>query len=206
MKRVVAYIDGFNLYFGLRSKGWRRYYWLDVQKLAANLLSKGQELVAAKYFTARVSATSRDPDKAKRQSIYLDALKAHSDTKIVYGHYLAKPIRCFKCSATWQTHEEKMTDVNIAVELLTDAFDGIFDTALIISGDSDLSRAIELVRNRFPGKSVCVAFPPTRISQRLQNIANAYFVIGRRKLAQSQLPSPVMTADGYALERPLSWA
>lgn len=25
--RVIAYIDGFNLYFGLKSKGWKRYYW-----------------------------------------------------------------------------------------------------------------------------------------------------------------------------------
>ena len=29
MERVISYIDGFNLYFGLRSKGWRRFYWLS---------------------------------------------------------------------------------------------------------------------------------------------------------------------------------
>ena len=33
MERVNAYIDGFNLYFGLKSKGWRRYYWLDLRAL-----------------------------------------------------------------------------------------------------------------------------------------------------------------------------
>ena len=31
MPRVVTYIDGFNLYFGLRSQGWERFLWLDVQ-------------------------------------------------------------------------------------------------------------------------------------------------------------------------------
>ena len=32
-QRVIAYIDGFNFYFGLRSEPrWKRYYWLDVVK------------------------------------------------------------------------------------------------------------------------------------------------------------------------------
>ena len=55
MDRVIVYIDGFNLYFGLKSKGWRRYFWLNPQKLIENLLKPGQKLVFTKYFTARVS-------------------------------------------------------------------------------------------------------------------------------------------------------
>jgi len=27
MERVIAYIDGFNLYFGFKSAGCKRYYW-----------------------------------------------------------------------------------------------------------------------------------------------------------------------------------
>ncbi|MGH9629467.1 MAG: NYN domain-containing protein [Bryobacteraceae bacterium] len=41
---------------------------------------------------------------------------------------------------------EKMTDVNIAVELLQDAFQGAFDTAILISADSDLIAPIAAVR------------------------------------------------------------
>ena len=41
MPRVIAYIDGFNLYFGLKSQGWQRYFWLNVQSLATNLLKPG---------------------------------------------------------------------------------------------------------------------------------------------------------------------
>jgi len=33
MDRVITYIDGFNLYFGLKSKDWQRYYWLNLQLL-----------------------------------------------------------------------------------------------------------------------------------------------------------------------------
>lgn len=57
MDRVIVYIDGFNLYFGLKSKGWRRYFWLNPQRLTENLLKPGQKLVFTKYFTARVSNT-----------------------------------------------------------------------------------------------------------------------------------------------------
>ncbi len=54
-RRVIAYIDGFNLYFGLKTQRWRRYYWIDLQLLARNLLKPDQELVFTKYFTSRVS-------------------------------------------------------------------------------------------------------------------------------------------------------
>jgi hypothetical protein len=37
-QRVIAYIDGFNLYFGLRESGLRRCYWLNLPALAESLL------------------------------------------------------------------------------------------------------------------------------------------------------------------------
>jgi hypothetical protein len=142
-ERVVTYIDGFNLYFGLRSKGWRRYYWLDPQRLGANLLKGHQSLVATRYFTARIAANTRDPGKHRRQALFLEAIETLADTRIYYGQYLRKPQQCFGCRAQWTSHEEKMTDVNIAVELLCDAFDDSFDTAIVISADSDLAPPID---------------------------------------------------------------
>ena len=45
MDRVIAYVDGFNLYFGLREKGWQRYYWLDIQAMVGRLLKPTQQLL-----------------------------------------------------------------------------------------------------------------------------------------------------------------
>ena len=53
-RRVIAYIDGFNLYFGLRSSGFRRFYWLDLPGLGRSMLKEDQELVWTHYFTARI--------------------------------------------------------------------------------------------------------------------------------------------------------
>jgi len=50
-KKVIAYVDGFNLYFGLRESHLKRFYWLNIKALAQNLLKGNQQLIFTKYFT-----------------------------------------------------------------------------------------------------------------------------------------------------------
>ncbi len=206
MRRVIAYIDGFNLYYGLKSKGWRRYYWLDLHLLARNLLRQEQELAAVKYFTARISATPANMEKQKRQGIYLEAVASLPLTRIYFGHYLPKPRQCLKCGAEWISHEEKMTDVNISVELMQDAFDDRFDTALLVSADSDLSAPVESVLARYPDRRIIMVCPPDRQSKKLESVASASFRIGRKLLQDSQLPDIYEKPDGFVLRRPREWA
>ena len=204
VRRVVAYIDGFNLFYGLRDKGWKRYYWLDLGQLIGNLLRPGEQLVAIQYFTARVSPERNDPDKGKRQGIYLDALATVPNLTTHFGYFLPKQKPCFKCGAIIQTYEEKMTDVNLAVSLLVDAQAGLFDKAMVVSGDSDLSGPIDAVRQRFADKQVVVAFPPKRVSKKLQS-GGPYFVIGRKQFQNSQFPAQLTNAGGSVLVRPSAW-
>lgn len=205
MNRVTTYIDGFNLYFGLRSKGWRRYYWLNLHQLSLALLKPGQQLDAVHYFTARIRANGHNVDDMRRQSLYIEALQTLPDTTLHFGHFLDKPRQCRQCGAQWMDYEEKMTDVNIAVQMLADAFDDRFDTALIISADSDLTTPVSKVRQRFPAKRVVIAQPPGRRSTALCNNATGYFTIGEAKLRASQLPDQVQRADGFVLLRPTHW-
>jgi len=205
MNRVIAYVDGFNLYFGLKSKKFQRYYWPNVQQLAQRLLRLDQELVRTKYFTSRVSAKPWNPQKSKRQNTYLEALSTLKDFAIFMGHYLAKTMTCPRCRFQWITHEEKMTDVNIAAEMLTDAYADRFDTALLISGDSDLTHPIEIIRDILPEKRIVVGFPPDRVSKHLKRKAHAYFTIHRKNLARSQFPDELVKSDGFVLHRPDSW-
>ena len=205
MQRVMVYVDGFNLYFGLKSKGWKRYQWLDLRRLSENLLQAEQRLAGVRYFTARILARPGNSKGLKRQTSFLEALETLPDLQIHYGHYLAKRQKCVKCGAIWEICEEKMTDVNIAVELLSDAQDNRFDTAIIISGDSDLTTPVQAVRKRYPNKRVIVAFPPNRNSVQLHRAATATFRIGRKKLKDSQLPDQVTKPDGFILHRPSEW-
>jgi uncharacterized LabA/DUF88 family protein len=141
----------------------------------------------------------------QRQTIYLEALGTLPTLRTHFGQYLEKPKQCRQCGAQWIDYEEKMTDVNIAVQLLSDAFDDRFDTALLISGDSDLTTPVRKLRAQFPAKRLIVAFPPGRQSFELKKAANATFTIGETNLRQSQLPVQVQRADGFILQRPTHW-
>ena len=206
MNRVMVYVDGFNLYFGMRSKSWRKYYWLDLIALATSLLKPGQHLQGVHYFTSRIRSNGRNVGDMQRQTTYLEALGTLPTLKTHFGHYLEKPRKCRSCGAQWMDYEEKMTDVNIAVQLLADAFDDQFDTALLISGDSDLTTPVRKLRTQFPTKRLIVVFPPDRHSFELGQAANATFTVGEAKLRQSQLPAQVQRADGFILQRPAHWA
>ena len=92
-----------------------------------------------------------------------------------------------------------------AVELLGDAQDDAFDTAIIISGDGDLASPVRAVGDRYPEKRAIVAFPPGRHSAGLRSAAAGHFTIGRDVCRDSQFPDRVAKADGYVLKRPHGW-
>lgn len=201
MERVIAYIDGYNLYYGLRSKSWKRFYWLNVQKLIGQFIRPNQELILTKYFTTVV----KQPEaKRLRQTEFLDALKTLPDFQIHYGQFLSETITCRQCGHTYTTYHEKMTDVNISVEMLSDAFQNRFDAAFLLSADSDLSGTIETVRHLLK-KRVVAIFPPGRSSYSIKRNADAVLHIGHVELAKSVFPDEITMPGGVVLRRPAAW-
>lgn len=81
MVRVITYIDGFNLYFGMTEKK-KDTKWLDLQKLSSNLLKPDQVLVKTKYFTSRIS--EQNTNKARRQQKEVLSLDEASLLKVFY--------------------------------------------------------------------------------------------------------------------------
>ena len=80
-----------------------------------------------------------------------------------------------------------------------------FDTALLVSADSDAAPPVERVLTLFPKKRVVAVFPPDRSSKRLASAATSSFRIGRGKIARSQFPNQMVKPDGYVLQRPAQW-
>lgn len=200
-ERIVVYIDGFNLYFGIREAGFHNCRWLNISKLINSLLKPNQELIAINYYTSRVS---NNPDKQKRQSTYLDALESVG-IKIFYGNYQNSSVECKRCGNIWQTAKEKMTDVNIATAMIVDAFEDKYDVAMLISGDSDLNPPIREIHKLFNNKKVFIAFPPKRHNSSLSLIAKGSMIIGRKKLVDSQFEEEVKSKTGYTLKKPITW-
>lgn len=200
-ERVIVYIDGFNIYFGILEAGFLNCKWLNISKLANSLMQASQELVEIKYFTSRVS---NNPDKQKRQTTYLEALETVG-IKIFYGHYQSDRTECRQCGNIWPTFHEKMTDVNIATQIILDAYKDKYDMAMLISGDSDLVPPIKAIHENFKNKRVFVAFPPKRHNASVALVAKGSMMIGRKKLVDSLFEDEIPKKDGYILKKPKEW-
>jgi len=201
MEKVISYIDGYNLYHGLKSQGWKWAYWLNIHLMISNLLSQNQKLITTKYFTTRVSEPE---DKRLRQQKFLEALGTIPEIKFFYGKYIPDDITCRQCGHTYTTYHEKMTDVNIAVEMLTDAMKDKFDTAVLLSGDSDLVNVVHRVKELFR-KKVIIVFPPKRKPRTMRKAASVIVDIDTQLLSKSLFPDEVIKQDGYVLKRPDEW-
>lgn len=202
MQRIVAYVDGFNLYHGMRQMTGRRYHWLDLEMLCRRT-SRGQQIHKINYFTARVRD---DLPSEQRQDTYLQALAAHCQTvEIIEGRFQRQTRRCRSCAAQWTTYEEKESDVNIAISMVEDAALDRFDVALLVSGDSDLSPAVRAAKRLRPQAWIVAVFPPRRNSDPLRKVVDRALHIDQSMLRRSQLPDEVVIPNGIKLSRPAYW-
>ena len=207
-KRTIAYIDGFNLYHGaLRHTP---YKWLNVRSMVASLIGEDKEIRAVKYFTARVTPRPNDPEQPFRQHMYFRALSTLG-VQIVYGRYLSHVVSMYKAKQVKGEPpfvdvvktEEKGTDVNIASHMLVDAADNLFDCAVLVSGDSDLTTPVKLCIGKY-GKSVGVLNPQKKKCRTLEQTATFYKHIRESALAANQLPAVISDALG-SFHKPKSW-
>ena len=217
VNRAYIYIDGFNLHHGA-VKRQPQYKWLDLVVFSKRLMA-GYDVGKVKYFTAKVRGLG-DPERQSRQMVYWRALQhLHpSEFEIVEGRFRIdpKPLReaikrsdgkyfAGTKSIMVMKVEEKGTDVNLAVHLLNDAWKNLYDTALVVSNDSDLVEAIRVVHSEL-GKKVVLANPfwwsKKGIARHLMNLGLERRKINETQLAACQLPDEIA---GTNLRRPDTW-
>ncbi|HKQ46958.1 MAG TPA: NYN domain-containing protein [Phycisphaerae bacterium] len=201
--RISCFVDGFNLYWGMKYKKLDRYLWLDIRKLMESVAGGPEHVVSVNYFTAFVLG---DADKQKRQTSFIEALVEHSGLHVVLGSHQADDRVCKKCGHVETRYSEKMTDVGLAVQLMTEASQNTFDTAIILSADSDLVPSLQAVRDLYPEKTLISVFPPGRGSNHLRKASHGVIRIDSEPLfAACQLPEEITKGDGYVLRRPDAW-
>jgi hypothetical protein len=88
MATVYAYVDGFNLYY--RALRGTPHKWLNLLDLTKRLLDPADMVIKVRYFTARVSARSGDPDAPRRQQIFFNALGTVPEVEFHFGRFLPK--------------------------------------------------------------------------------------------------------------------
>ena len=103
----------------------------------------------------------------------------------------------------WNT-EEKGSDVNLATHLLWDGIKEEYDTAIVVSNDSDLAEPIRIVKNELRKRIVILNPHRERPSAELHKIADQFIDIRAKHLAGSQFP--VRLRDGRGeFEKPSAW-
>ena len=206
--KTVIYVDGFNLYYG--SLKDTSYKWLDMPLLFRTILQPHHQIQQVKYFTAKISAMPNDPLKPRRQEIYLRALKEYQpNVEVHLGHFLSHEVRMplarpskYQRTADVIKTEEKGSDVNLAVHLLNDAWQGICDCAVVVSNDSDIAGALDLVK-QCSSVHIGVVTPGDRpTSFQLRKHADFIKRIRPSALKQSQLPNPIPNTEIF---KPEDW-
>jgi uncharacterized LabA/DUF88 family protein len=201
MEKVIFFIDGFNLYHALDNNRYYRYKWIDLYSLAQKFILKKEKIEEIYYFTALAIWS---PDKVERHKTFIKAQEMKG-IKIIYGEFKRRDKECRICKQTYQTFEEKQTDVNIAIHLFKLSIQEKYDKAIIISGDSDLIPSIEAVKSTFPHKKIGVIIPIGRSAEQLKQTCDFYMKMKEKHLKASVLPDIINIGEGKRLERPQRW-
>jgi uncharacterized LabA/DUF88 family protein len=205
--RSIIYIDGFNLYYGALKGG--PYKWLDIEHFF-RLLRKDDDIQKIRYYTALVAGPAQ-----ARQKVFLKALDTLPLVEVSLGRFKARQTHCRVAACThpgrriFQMPEEKRTDVNIAVDMLDDAYQDLCDRLVVVSGDSDLVPVVNRVKANFPQKHIIVYVPsrdPTRgAAVELRSAADKHRTLPLALLRPSQFPAMVPDGSPGGIQKPAEW-
>ncbi len=141
--RVAVFIDGSNLYHKLKDLQVSNTINFDYIGLC-NKLVRDRKIISCRYYVGAIRAKEGDD---KGQNLRANQLRLFNKL-ITQGFAIKKGNFLFNGGG----FHEKGVDVKLAVDLLVGAYDNIWDTAIVISSDSDLNPAIKKVKHL--GKNV----------------------------------------------------
>jgi hypothetical protein len=172
-----------------------------------------------RYFTARVKG-DQDSTAPGRQKLCLTALSALPEVSVHFGQFrahpvampLADPVAGKTRTVRVLKPEAKGSDVNLATALLLDGLDGLYQSAVVISDDSDLETPIREANRRFGPVHVISPRGPSSTTTGpkapyvMSHSGSSWTPLEPRLLFAAQLPSPLTLPSGRTIYRPPSWS
>tara|TARA_Y100000034_G_C6881271_1_gene403866 strand:- start:298 stop:822 length:525 start_codon:yes stop_codon:yes gene_type:complete len=160
-ERITIFIDGSNLYHGLKVLGVKIN---DFNKFV-NLLANGKEVKRIFYYTARMDKTFDEQRYLKHQK-FLSKLSLIPKFKVVFCTFKKIVEKDGKIR-----YEVKGDDVQLANDMVVGAYENHYDTAILVSGDEDFKPVVRTVRRL--GKKVENIFFRGGSSSRLRKTCNS---------------------------------
>ena len=141
-ERVFIIVDGSNFYHRLKEVNLSNLLNFNYGKFA-EFLSNGRKIISNKYYIGAIreeAGNQKSKELMGNQRKLLSSLKKHG-WQIEFGHMLKT-----------DGYHEKGVDVLMAIDLLAGAYENIYDTAILVSSDTDLIPA--LIKARQKGKKI----------------------------------------------------
>ncbi|MCE2516410.1 MAG: NYN domain-containing protein [Alphaproteobacteria bacterium] len=205
--RTSIYVDGLNLYYRCLRKS--AFKWLDLNQLFSNLLDAKYKIDHINYYYANVKSLPDDPSAPDRQGVYLRAIKTLNNVHLVQGDFTKRKVEMRLWSDPFAVVEvmkveEKGSDVNLATNLLNDAWTDVYDVAFVVSQDPDLKEGMRLVKQEFPQKEVNLITPGPRrkACKELRDLADHHLEIRPKHLKNAQFPDKLPAIN---IIKPPSW-
>lgn len=177
--RVAIFIDGSNLYHALRENCGRID--LSFAEFARKLL--GTRRLFRIYYYNVLQEQGRNPEGYREQQEFLDTLRNTPYLEVRLGGIKIQqgvPV-------------EKGVDIMLATDLLHFGWNGLYDVAVLVSGDGDFAYALQAAKNM--GKHVEVAYFESNVSRDLLEVAD------ERHLLNKQFFSGLWRVKGRARRR-----
>jgi len=137
-ERVGVFIDGSNFYFKIKDRriGLKNTRKFDFAKFA-KWLSRDREIVFKAYYigVVRAKQTDKRAQKLRRsqQRLFSHLTSEKQKFEIKKGFMMK----------TDEIYHEKGVDVHMATDILVGAYENLWDTAIVVSSDTDLIPAIK---------------------------------------------------------------
>jgi len=161
--RVAIFIDGSNLYHALQANF--KHHNLNFADFATRLTGSRQ-LIRTYYYNI-LQDPIQWPDAHLEQQEFLDILRKTPYLEVRLG----------STKKSQGVPIEKGVDIMLATDMLHFAWNNIYDVAVLVSGDSDFTYALQAVKNM--GKHVEVAYFERSIAKSLLDVADNQYLLNR---------------------------
>jgi uncharacterized LabA/DUF88 family protein len=176
-KRVAIYVDGANVYFAQKEAlGW----WIDWPRFL-DAMREGNDLVSARWYQAYRS----NPEPEQERFLHHLTLVGFAVRK--------KILKSIYDRNTGDTTLKGNLDIDLTIDALTES--DHYDTAILVTGDSDFVPLVEVLRAR--GKRVVVAATQQNVAVELRQSVGMNYLDLRdlREKVESDKRPPERRAD-----------
>lgn len=111
------------------------------------------------------SATDMISDKEQKQEEYVNRIKDLELFEVRLGRHVLSTAGGIENKKNW-SWRQKGVDSLIAIDMITKAYEGQYNTAILLAGDADFIEIVNSVKNL--GPNVVGAFFPGHVSQELE--------------------------------------